>query len=76
MEVHNLVISYDRHKCRLDGHKGVLKTVNIVETLPNGKSKTVHKDIHFETENANPGYRSLLKLFKKPTDKKEIRRAA
>ncbi len=76
MEVRNLVISYDQHKCRIDGQKGILKTVNIVETLPNGKNKTVHTDIHFETENANPGYKSLLKLFKKPTEKKELRRAA
>lgn len=76
MEVRNLVISYDQHKCRIDGQKGILKTVNIVESLPNGKNKTVHTDIHFETENANPGYKSLLKLLKKPTEKKELRRAA
>lgn len=76
MEVRNLVISYDQHKCRIDGQKGVLKTVNIVEALPNGKNKTVHTDIHFETDKANPAYKSLLKLLKKPTEQKTTRRAA
>ncbi len=76
MEVRNLVISYDQHKCRIDGQKGILKTVNVVETLPNGKNKTVHTDIHFESTNEKPGYKSLLKLLKLPTDKKQTRRAA
>ena len=40
MEVRNLVISYDEHKCRIGGQKGTLKAINIVETLPNGKKKT------------------------------------
>ena len=71
MEVRNLVISYDKHKCRIGGQKGTLKTLNIVETLPNGKQKTIHSDIHFESQNQKQGYKALLKLLKTPqTDTK------
>ncbi len=66
MEVRNLVISYDEHKCRIGGQKGTLKTVNIVETLPNGQKKTVHSDIHFESQDTKQGYKNLLNLFKMP----------
>ena len=66
MEVRNLVISYDKHKCRIGGQKGILKTINIVENLPNGKNKTVHSDIHFESQNTKQGYKNLLKLLKTP----------
>ena len=75
MEVRNLVISYDEHKCRIGGQKGTLKTVNIMETLPNGKKKTVHSDIHFESQDTKQGYKNLLKLFKMPV-KDTKRRAA
>lgn len=72
MEVRNLVISYDKHKCRIGGQKGILKTINIVENLPNGKKKTVHSDIHFESQNQKQGYKALLKLLKTP--EKDIKR--
>lgn len=72
MEVRSLIISYDKHKCRIGGQKGILKTINIVETLPNGKKKTVHSDIHFESQNKKQGYKNLLKLLKTP--EKDIRR--
>lgn len=75
MEVRNLVIYSNEHKCRIDGQKGILKTVNIVETLPNGKQTTVHSDIHFESQNTKQGYKNLLKLFKMPI-KDTKRRAA
>ena len=66
MEVRNLVISFDEHKCRIGGQKGTLKTVSIVETLPNGKQKTVHSDIRFESQDKGQGYKNLLRLFKLP----------
>ena len=72
MEVRNLIISYDKHKCRIGGQKGTLKTINIVETLPNGKKKTVHSDIRFESQNKKQGYKNLLKLLKTP--EKDIKR--
>ena len=72
MEVRNLIISYDKHKCRIGGQKGTLKTINIVETLPNGKKKTVHSDIRFESQNKKQGYKNLLKLLKMP--EKDIKR--
>ena len=75
MEVLNLVISYAECKCRIGGQKGTLKTVNIVETLPNGKQKTVHSDIHFQSHGTKQGYKNLLKLFKMPV-KGTKRRAA
>lgn len=75
MEVHNLVISYDEHKCRIGGQKGTLKSVNIVETLPNGKQKTVHSDFRFVSQNKTPIYKNLLKLVKM-TEIKSDRRAA
>ena len=75
MEVRNLVIYSNEHKCRIDGQKGTLKTVNIVETLPNGKKKTVHSDIHFQSQDIKQGYKILLKLFKEP-QKGTKRRAA
>lgn len=75
MEVRNLVISFDKHNCRIGGQKGTLKTVNIVETLPNGKKKTVHSDIHFQSRETKQGYKNLLKLLKMPV-KDAKRRAA
>lgn len=66
MEVRNLVIYSNEHKCRIDGQKGTLKTINIVETLPNGKKKTVHSDIHFQSQDTKHGYKNLLRLFKMP----------
>ena len=75
MEVRNLVISYDKHKCRIGGQKGILKAINIVENLPNGKKKTVHSDIHFESQNTKQGYKNLLKLLKTP-EKDNKRRVA
>ena len=75
MTERNFVISYDEHKFRIGGQKGTLKAINIVETLPNGKKKTVHSDIHFESQNTKQGYKNLLKLFKMPTKDTE-RRAA
>ena len=75
MEIHNLVISFDEHNCRIGGQKGTLKTVNIVETLPNGKKKTVHSDIHFESQETKQVYKALLDHFKAPV-KADERRAA
>lgn len=75
MEVHNLVISYDEHKCRIGGQKGTLKSVNIVETLPNGKQKTVHSDIHFVSKTETPIFKNLIKLLKNPENSTD-RRAA
>lgn len=62
----NLEISFDEHKCRIGNQKGILKTVNIIETLPNGKKKTVHKEFHFKSQENNQGYQALIKLLKKP----------
>lgn len=75
MEVRNLVIYSNEYKCRIDGRKGTVKTVNIVETLPNGKKKTVHSDIRFESQDTKQGYKNLLKLFKRH-QKDTKRRAA
>ena len=75
MEVRNLVISYDEQKCRIGGQKGTLKSIYIVETLPNGKQKTVHSDFHFVSQEKTPVFNNLLKLIKKP-EKASGRRAA
>ena len=76
MEERNLVISYDQHKCRIDGQKGVIKSVKIVENMPNGVNKTVHSEIRVEMADANPGYKSLLKFLKLPSKNNNLRRAA
>ena len=75
METRNFVISFDKHKCRIGDQRGTLKTVSIIETLPNGKRKTIHSDIHFESDDQTPGYKSLLRFIRLP-DKDKQRRAA
>ncbi len=65
MKVRNLIISYDEHKCRIGEQNGTLKTISIVETLPSGKKKTVHSDIHFESQHKRQEYKTLLKLFRR-----------
>lgn len=62
----NLEISFDEHKCRIGNQKGILKTINIIETLPNGKKKTVHTEVNFKSQESNQGYQALIKLLKKP----------
>lgn len=65
MKVRNLIISYDEHKCRIGEQNGTLKTVSIVEMLPDGKKKTVHSDIHFESRDKRQEYKTLLNLFRR-----------
>lgn len=65
MKVCNLIISYDEHKCRIGEQNGTLKTVSIVEMLPDGKKKTVHSDIRFESQDKRQEYKTLLNLFRR-----------
>lgn len=75
MESRNFVMSYEEHKCQIDGLKGTLKTVKVEERMPDGKLKVVHSDMHFVSDDARPGFRDLLGLFKWPSQI-EGRRAA
>ncbi len=67
MENRNFELSFEEHECTIDGLKGKLKTVKVLEKLPDGKSKIVHSDIHFVSHDKKPGYRDLLKLFQRPS---------
>lgn len=75
MESRNFVMSYEVHPCRIDGLRGTLKTVKVQERMPNGSLKVVHSDMHFVSDDVQPGFRELLKLFKWPS-LAEGRRAA
>ena len=71
MQERNLIISFSKNKCRVNGKKGVLKAIRIEEVQENGKTKTLHTDIRFSSDGRMPGIHEVVALMRKPHRKKE-----
>ena len=64
MEQRHLTILTNKKKCRLNGQKGILKTLAVLEDLPNGEQKSIYTDARFKLNGTKPVFK-LIKGLKR-----------